>query len=157
MPRKERQKTGKLSLWPLCRYFTFTDTSTHTQALLYMYILNINGKIHYTQAYTSTSVCCIQLYMCLSIFENSVPWLIFLQQILRRHVDEYIKNIDETLPRCKIAIKWTGKEDQLELAEFTCRVNLVGAKDPNNFFMIRFSPSSSASATAPAISRGQLV
>ena len=76
-------------------------------------------------------------------------------QIRRKSVDE-----SRAIPTCQLAIDWKG-QCGIELPVFKHRVNLLGAKAPNNFFILRICPppsplpiavATSATSAAPAAS-----
>ena len=61
--------------------------------------------------------------------EHSLNW----QKILKMVVDELKKELP--LPTCELAIKWKGEERDI-LPDVSRRVDLVGAKPPNDHFYI---------------------
>ena len=67
-------------------------------------------------------------------------------QILKESVDNcnYSKKIGTTtIPTCELGIDWKGQPG-MALTVCKCRVNLVGAKAPNNFFNLRICPPDAA-------------
>ena len=56
-------------------------------------------------------------------------------EILQGDVDELSENSDNTIPHCKMSIKWTRtcREDQLWQTEFTRDVNFLGSTAPKGF------------------------
>ena len=55
------------------------------------------------------------------------------QQITKNQVDHFVPG--SQLPSCQLYVKWTGQQEQPP--ELLHRVELLGAKEPNNFFLIR--------------------
>ena len=77
---------------------------------------------------------------------------IFFQQIMKEDVDECRKVADSALQFCKLAIDWKG-DDLARVPVLKRRVNLVGAKAPNNFFVLHIVPQ--PLPPPPATERGQ--
>ena len=55
------------------------------------------------------------------------------QQISKNQVDHFVPG--SQVPSCQLYVKWTGQQEQP--VELLHRVKLLGAKEPNNFFLIR--------------------
>lgn len=62
---------------------------------------------------------------------NSV--LLTFKQIKKCQVDQYVPG--SRVPSCQLYAKWTGRQGQP--VELTHRVELLGAKDPCSYFLIR--------------------
>ena len=57
----------------------------------------------------------------------------FLFQITKRQVDTFVPG--RRVPSCQLCVEWAGQQKEpLKLAH---RVELLGAKEPFNFFLIR--------------------
>ena len=57
-------------------------------------------------------------------------------QITKSQVDRFIPG--GRVPSCQLYLKWTGQQEQP--VELLHRVKLLGAKEPNNFFLMRPPP-----------------
>ena len=57
----------------------------------------------------------------------------FLVQITKRQVDTFLPG--RRVPSCQLYLKWTGQQEPP--AELAHRVELLGAKEPFNFFLIQ--------------------
>ena len=54
-------------------------------------------------------------------------------QITKSQVDRFVPG--GRVPSCQLYVKWTGQQEQpIELVH---RVKLLGAKEPNNYFLMR--------------------
>ena len=56
-------------------------------------------------------------------------------QITKRQVDQFVPG--HPVPSCQLLVEWTGQQQPVELVH---RVELLGAKAPYNFFVIRIPP-----------------
>ena len=59
------------------------------------------------------------------------------QQISKNQVDHFVPG--SQLPSCQLYVEWTGQQERPP--ELLHRVKLLGAKEPNNFFLIRLPTS----------------
>ena len=88
------------------------------------------GESHYIQRlddYILGKQCC-----CLQF---SKPFTLnFYYQITKDQVDRYVPG--RRVPSCQLYVKWTGQQEQPHV-ELVHRVDLLGAKEPCNFFLIR--------------------
>ena len=73
-------------------------------------------------------------------------------QITKHQVDRFVPG--RRVPSCQLYVKWTGGQEQP--VELVHRVELLGAKEPFNFFLIRppslpspLTPQSMCSYTSP--------
>ena len=55
------------------------------------------------------------------------------QQISKNQVDHFVPG--SQLPSCQLYVEWTGQQERP--VQLRHRVKLLGAKEPNNFFLIR--------------------
>ena len=55
------------------------------------------------------------------------------QQISKNQVDHFVPG--SQLPSCQLYVEWTGQQERP--MQLIYRVKLLGAKEPNNFFLIR--------------------
>jgi len=57
-------------------------------------------------------------------------------QITKSQVDRFIPG--GRVPSCQVYVEWTGQQEQP--VKLVHRVKLLGAKEPNNFFLMRPPP-----------------
>ena len=57
----------------------------------------------------------------------------FFNQITKHQVDRFVPG--QRVPSCQLYVKWTGQQEQP--VELVHRVDLLGAKEPCNFFLIQ--------------------
>ena len=55
------------------------------------------------------------------------------QQISKNQVDHFVPG--SQVPSCQLYVEWTRQQEQP--VQLMHRVKLLGAKEPNNFFLIR--------------------
>ena len=62
-------------------------------------------------------------------------WMDFntFQQISKNQVDHFVPG--SQVPSCQLYVEWTRQQEQP--VQLMHRVKLLGAKEPNNFFLIR--------------------
>ena len=70
---------------------------------------------------------------------------------MKKDVDECHRQKGVPIPCCKLAIDWNGPETS-QLPVLKRRVNLTGAKAPNNFFTLHICPPPSPLPVAAAVS-----
>ena len=71
-------------------------------------------------------------------------------QIRKETVDKSHKNTGNAIPTCQLGIDWKGQHG-IEVPVLKRRVNLLGAKAPNNFFTLRICPPPSPLPVATAL------
>ena len=59
--------------------------------------------------------------------------IIFFLQITKDQVDHFVPG--SQVPSCQLYVEWTRQQEQP--VQLMYRVKLLGAKEPNNFFLIR--------------------
>ena len=72
------------------------------------------------------------LYCCGGLGPSNGELQYFLQ-ITKDQVDHFVPG--SQVPSCQLYVKWTGQQEWPP--ELLYRVKLLGAKEPNNFFLIR--------------------
>lgn len=58
-----------------------------------------------------------------------------MSQISKQQVDQFVFVPGHQVPSCKLDVEWTGQQEQS--VELVHRVELIGAEELFNFFMIR--------------------
>ena len=61
-------------------------------------------------------------------------------QIYQNSVDESNKNVEAIIPSCQLAVNWNGARG-VDVPVFMRRINLKGAKNPRNYFVLHIYPS----------------
>ena len=73
-------------------------------------------------------------------------------QISKCSVDESSKNVEAVIPPRRLAIDWKGPPG-VEIPVFKRRVNLRGAKSPDNYFTLHIRPPPPSPSPTPSTDR----